>query len=57
MVTYGLDEDLAAQVIVKKNNTPYEPIIFSKYAKIGLNNFFETYPQLFLSRLSKGPPP
>ena len=44
MVTFGLDEDLAAKVIIKKNNSPYEPIIFSKYAKIGLNNFFETYP-------------
>lgn len=57
MVTYGLAEDLVSKVIIKKNNSPYEPIIFSKYAKIGLNNFFETNPQLFLSRLSKGPPP
>ena len=57
MVTYGLDEDLVSKVIIKKNNSPYEPIIFSKYAKIGLNNFFETNPVLFLSRLSKGPPP
>jgi hypothetical protein len=43
--------------MIKKNKTPYDPIIFSKYAKIGLNNFYETYPKLFLSRLSKGPPP
>lgn len=57
MVTFGLDSDLISKVIVKKNKTPYEPIIFSKYARIGLNNFFETYPKLFMSRLSKGPPP
>lgn len=36
MVTYGLDDDLTAKVIIKKNRTPFEPIIFSKYAKIGL---------------------
>lgn len=24
---------------------------------IGLNNYFETYPLVFLNRLSKGPPP
>lgn len=57
MVTFGLDLDLVGKVILKKNKTPNEPIIFSKYAKIGLNNFFETYPKQFMSRLSKGPPP
>jgi hypothetical protein len=57
MVTYGLDEDLIGKVIIKRNKTPNDAIIFSKYAKIGLNNFFETYPHLFMSRLSKGPPP
>lgn len=44
MVTYGLSDDLASKVIIKKNNSPYEPIIFSKYAKLGLNNFFEANP-------------
>lgn len=57
MVTYGLDDDLVSKVIIKKNKTQNDQIIFSKYAKIGLNNFFETYPYLFMSRLSKGPPP
>jgi hypothetical protein len=57
MITYGLDEDLINKVIVKRNKSPLDSIVFSKYAKIGLNNFYETYPDLFLSRLSKGPPP
>lgn len=57
MVTYGLDPDLATKAIQRKNKNKYEPIIFSKYARIGLNNFYEAYPKLFLSRLSKGPPP
>ena len=56
MVTYGLDEDLRNKVIVKRNRTVDDTIVFSKYAKIGLNNFFETYPDLFMSRLAKGPP-
>lgn len=57
MVTFGLDQDLVGKVVLKKNKTPNEPIIFSKYAKIGLNNFYEANPNKFLSRLSKGPPP
>ena len=57
MVSFGLDDDLVGKVIIKKNKTPYEPIVFSKYARVGLNNFFEANPSLFLSRLSKGPPP
>ena len=57
MVSFGLDDDLIGKVILKRNKTPYEPIVFSKYARIGLNNFYEANPDLFLSRLSKGPPP
>lgn len=57
MITYGLDEDLANKVIIRRNKSAFDSITFSKYAKVGLNNFYETYPQLFLSRLSKGPPP
>jgi hypothetical protein len=57
MITYGLDEDLVSKAILRRNKTPYSHIEFSKYAKVGLNNFYETYPKLFLSRLSKGPPP
>ena len=57
MATFGLDAELASRVITKKNRTPLEPISFSKYAKIGLMNFYESYPTLFRSRLSKGPPP
>ncbi len=45
------------KVIITKNKTATDSIEFSKYAKIGLTNFYETYPDLFLSRLSKGPPP
>jgi hypothetical protein len=57
MVTYGLDADLASKVFVKLSKSTTEPITFSKYAKIGLMNFYEAYPDLFRSRLSKGPPP
>lgn len=57
MVTYGLDEDLLNKVIIKRNKSPFSEIIFSKYAKIGLNNFYETNRKKFYSRLSKGPPP
>jgi hypothetical protein len=34
-----------------------DPIVLSKYAKIGLSNFYEAKPIVFLRRLSKGPPP
>ena len=34
-----------------------KPIKFTNYARIGLQNFFHTNPELFLSRLAKGPPP
>jgi hypothetical protein len=58
MVKFGLDDDIVEKVVIKKNNTPSEPIVFSKqYAYIGLMNFYETYPKLFMSRVSKGPPP
>jgi len=57
MVSYGLDEDLVNKVILRRNKTPYSHIEFSKYAKIGLSNYYETYSKKFLSRLSKGPPP
>ena len=57
MVTFGLDGDLVGKVILQKNKNSEDKIVFSKYAKIGLNNFYETYPNLFLSRLAKGPPP
>jgi hypothetical protein len=57
MASYGLDEDLIGKVIIKRNKTQYDPIQFSKYARVGLNNFLEAYPDLFMSRLAKGPPP
>jgi hypothetical protein len=57
MVTFGLDEDLVGKVILKKNKSPQDSISFSKYAKIGLNNFYETHSEIFLKRLMKGPPP
>ena len=57
MVSYGLDPDIAAGVITKQSKTAEEPIGLSKFAKIGLMNFYEAYPHLFMSRLSKGPPP
>jgi len=44
MVTYGLENDLIGKVITKKNKTPTEPIVFSKYARVGLNNFYEANP-------------
>lgn len=34
-----------------------KPLQFTNYARIGLQNFFETNPELFLSRVAKGPPP
>lgn len=57
MVTYQLDPEFADKVIISKGKNSTDSIEFSKYAKIGLTNFYETYPELFLSRLSKGPPP
>lgn len=57
MIGYGLDPDIAAGVITKQSKKAEEPIGLSKYAKIGLMNFYEAYPHLFMSRLSKGPPP
>jgi hypothetical protein len=48
MVTFGLDEDLVGKVILKKNKGPQDSIRFSKYAKIGLNNFYETHTEIFL---------
>lgn len=57
MVTYGLDSDIAGKVIIKQSKSSTEQIVFSKYAKVGLNNFYEAYPHIFMSRLSKGPPP
>lgn len=39
------------------NPDDMRPIQFTNYARIGLSNFFETNPELFLSRLCKGPPP
>lgn len=57
MVSFGLDNDLMGKVIIQRNKNNGDKIVFSKYAKVGLNNFYETYPKLFLSRLAKGPPP
>lgn len=34
-----------------------QKIEFTKWAYIGLANFFNTNPEIFLSRLAKGPPP
>lgn len=57
MVTFGLDSDIISKVVIQRNKRPSDQIVFNKhYAFAGLNNFFETYPQLFLSRVSKGPP-
>lgn len=56
MITFGLDEDLVNKVITKRNKSPLDAIEFSKISKIGLSNFYETYPGVFLNRLSKGPP-
>ncbi len=56
MVQCGLDEEFANKVFNKKNVKNSETIGFSKYARIGLNNFLEQNPRLFMSRLSKGPP-
>ncbi len=41
MVSSDLDDDLKAKVIIKKGDKPQDPIIFSKLAKVGLNNFYE----------------
>jgi hypothetical protein len=62
MISYGLDSDISHKVIDKKRDFLFDdeeiqPISFTPYAKIGLQNFFETNPELFLSRLAKGPPP
>lgn len=58
MVAYGLDEDLARKAVLSIPKRSDGEIRFNKqYALTGLSNFFETYPQVFLCRLSKGPPP
>jgi hypothetical protein len=60
MVSYGLDDDLKSKVVKDDKfmkSDASEPIEFTSYAKIGLNNFFNSNPELFLSRLAKGPPP
>ena len=65
MVSYGLDLDLVLKVTSKKdhgkvtqfNPENNQPIEFTAYAYIGLQNFFNTNPEMFLSRLAKGPPP
>jgi hypothetical protein len=44
MVTYQLDPEFADKVIITKGKTATDSIEFSKYAKIGLTNFYETYP-------------
>jgi len=55
MTTFGLDDDLKSRVIISKRSPDH--FVFSQYAKVGLRNFSEAYPELFRSRLSKGPPP
>lgn len=45
-------------MIIERNSySSTDPIVLSKYAKIGLSNFYEAHPKVFLDRLSKGPPP
>jgi hypothetical protein len=45
MCKYGLDPVYAQKVIAEKNeNTTTEPILLTKYAKIGLSNFYEAKP-------------
>jgi hypothetical protein len=57
MCQHGLADDLKKKIILERNAGPYEQIKFSKYATVGLKNFALEYPELFRSRLSKGPPP
>lgn len=64
MISYGLDQDLVHKVVSKKDlksvmafdSSRLEMIEFTGYAYVGLKNFFNTNPVLFLSRLAKGPP-
>lgn len=69
MIRHGLDLAPAEKVIdknleVSNGNTvsaesdkEMMPYPFTNYARIGLRNFYRANPQLFLSRLAKGPPP
>lgn len=57
MCQYGLNDEYKKKIILERNHGPTDPIKFSKYAIIGLKNFSQAFPILFLSRLSKGPPP
>ena len=41
MVTHGLSQEEASKVVVRANKKPYDKIIFSKYAKIGLSKFYQ----------------
>lgn len=57
MCQYGLVDEYKRKIILEKNKSLTDPIKFSKYATLGLKNFAQAYPKLFISRLSKGPPP
>jgi hypothetical protein len=57
MITYGLDSDLEHLVLKPTSRSDTHGYNFTNYAKIGLSNFFATNPELFISRLAKGPPP
>ncbi len=72
MIAYDLDEEIKHMIKItdyklniQKNsqnnnsiiNLNMEPIKFTNYARIGLQNFFSSDPNLFLVRLAKGPPP
>ena len=34
-----------------------KPLAFTNYARVGLQNFYQSNPELFLKRLAEGPPP
>ena len=58
MITFGLDQESASQVFLKKPTRDYlQTIEFSSYAIVGLKNFYRVHPEKFRERLKKGPPP
>ena len=65
MITWGLNESLVSKTIAEQDlirvqkfdSNDIAPIEFTSYALVGLKNFYSESPELFISRLAKGPPP
>lgn len=57
MTCFGLAPDHAAKVLLDNASKSDASFDFTSYALVGLRNFYKTFPDKFLSRVAKGPPP